>query len=84
MNLQTPRFLRIDQLVEKIGLGKTSIYERLNRKSRSYDPDFPVGVHLGSSNSSRVVWLEEEVNAWMIAKLTERQAKKMEDAHVRL
>lgn len=50
------RMLRLSQVVEKTGLGKTSIYE-LQKQGR-----FPRGVNLTGHS---VRWIEAEVETWL-------------------
>jgi prophage regulatory protein len=69
---QSPtRLIRRKQLEEKIGLGRSAIYDRLNKKSPSYDPEFPRPIELGSGKNPPIAWDESEVDAW-IAKQIER------------
>lgn len=61
------RILRIKQLIETIGLGKSTVYDYLDPKSPRYDPTFPKPVKLGVS---AVGWVEEEVGAWLELKIS--------------
>jgi prophage regulatory protein len=65
------RLLRRKQLEEKIRLSRTAIYDRLNKKSASYDPDFPRPIELGTGKNPPVAWDEREVDIW-IAKQIQR------------
>lgn len=59
------------ELGRTTGLGKTSVYERLNEESANYDPSFPKPVVL----SPRCVrWRSDEVQAWMDARSADRDA----------
>jgi prophage regulatory protein len=51
------RMLRLSQVVEKTGLGKTSIYE-LQKEGR-----FPRSVHVTGHS---VRWIEAEVETWLV------------------
>tara|TARA_R110000787_G_scaffold28921_6_gene78699 strand:+ start:188 stop:409 length:222 start_codon:yes stop_codon:yes gene_type:complete len=62
--------LRLKQLERKIGLKKSSIYEKMNPKSDRYDPTFPVMVSLGERS---VGWYQHEVDEWL--KSLERKYK---------
>jgi len=57
--------LRRDQLEGRIGLSRSAIYDRLNPKSKQYDPEFPKPIQLGSGKKPPVGWVESEVNAWL-------------------
>lgn len=63
------RILRRRQLEAKIGLGRTAIYERLNPKSPSYDPDFPKPIKLGIGKNPPVGWDESQVDAWLASRV---------------
>lgn len=65
------RLIRRKQLEEKIGLGRTAIYDRMNPKSASHDPEFPRPIELGIGKNPPVAWNESEVDAW-IAKQIQR------------
>ena len=51
-----PRFIRLPQVVEMTGMGKTFIYSRIS------DGTFPKQIQLGSRS---VVWNERDVIDWM-------------------
>jgi len=54
--------LRLKQLERKIGLKRSSIYEKSNPRSHRYDPSFPQMVQL----SQRAVgWYESDVDEWL-------------------
>ena len=56
-----PRFIRLPQVIEMTGMGKTFIYARIS------DGTFPKQIQLGSRS---VVWNEREVIDWMKAQIT--------------
>lgn len=64
----TVQMLRLPEVIKLIGLSRSSIYDRLNRRSKRYDPDFPRPVKL--NNASR--WLLSEVEAWIKSKISFR------------
>ena len=55
-NRAQPRFLRLAEVLEMTGMGKTFIYDRMK------DGTFPKQIQLGSRS---VVWNEQEVIKWM-------------------
>ena len=55
-NRAQPRFLRLAEVLEMTGMGKTFIYARMK------DGTFPKQIQLGSRS---VVWNEQEVIKWM-------------------
>jgi prophage regulatory protein len=54
------RFLRIEDVVDRVSLGKTTIYDRVGRGL------FPSPIKLSSNIS---VWVTDEITAWMNAQL---------------
>lgn len=63
LELERPeKILRIHGVVAKVGLSRSTIYNKLNPKSRSYDPMFPRSVPLGIRS---VGWIESEIDDWL-------------------
>ena len=54
------RFLRIKQEKEIVGLGTTSIYEKIN--AGTFPKPYPLGERA-------VAWLSDEIDAWVEARL---------------
>ena len=68
-------FMPCREVERAAGLGKTSIYEKLNPASEKYDPSFPKPVVL----STRCVrWRSDEIQAWMDARSADREAGRTE------
>lgn len=63
MNAPSLTFLRLRQVKERLGLGKTTIYARIAEGT------FPKPVSLGGR---AVAWVEAEVTAWMHARIASR------------
>lgn len=66
------KFLRLSRVQEATGLGRSAIYDRLDRKSPRYDPTFPKQVRLSQGNPQRrsaVAFVEAEVQAWILDRL---------------
>lgn len=59
------RIIRLPELLERTGLSKSSIYDKLNLRSPRHDPHFPRPRKLGVTKSSAVGWSEEAVDAWI-------------------
>jgi prophage regulatory protein len=60
------QMLKLPQLIKLIGLSRSSVYDRLNPRSKRYDPDFPKPVKL--NRASR--WLLSEVEEWIRNKMS--------------
>lgn len=62
------RVLRLRQVQERLGLGRSTIYERLNERSPRFDSTFPRPIRLSSSTVGRggsVGWLEADICRWI-------------------
>lgn len=57
-----PRVLRLKQVLERVGLSRSTIYDRMNPASPRYDDTFPKQIKIGSS---AVGWLESSISKWI-------------------
>lgn len=62
------KLLRIKQVQDRIGLSRSTIYERIDPKSPRYDSSFPRPIKIGLS---AVGWLEESIDRWIESRLGE-------------
>ena len=62
------RAVRLPEVLRILGISKSSLYDRLNPKSPSHDPDLPRPFKLGNSERSPSVWWHSS----MVAYLTSR------------
>ena len=67
-SIATIQMLRLHELIKLIGLSRSSIYDRLNPRSKRHDPDFPKPIKL--NRASR--WLLSEVEEWIRNKMSSR------------
>ncbi|QZA80131.1 helix-turn-helix transcriptional regulator [Deefgea piscis] len=58
---QPIRFIRLPELLKMVSMGRTTLYDKLDEKSKRYDATFPKPIKDGS----RVMWIEHEVQAWI-------------------
>lgn len=63
------KVLRIKDLIRKVGMARSTIYDRFNPKSPRYDSSFPKPIKLGLS---AIGWLEHEVDEWLASIATQR------------
>ncbi|HCB0205070.1 helix-turn-helix transcriptional regulator [Klebsiella oxytoca] len=63
MTKQTVKILRIREVVNKLGIARSTIYDWINPKSPRYDATFPKQRRLGMQS---VGWLEAELDAWLL------------------
>lgn len=61
-----PRILRLKQVLDRVGLSRSTIYDRMNPASPRYDSSFPKPMKIGSS---AVGWLESSISKWIESKL---------------
>ena len=67
--LSLPRMLPLKEVTYHTGLSSTTIYDMLDKKSKRYDPTFPVQVKI---SKGRVAWVESEVAGWIKGKISAR------------
>jgi prophage regulatory protein len=60
------KIIRLKQVVELIGLSRSTVYDILDAKSPRHDPTFPKKIHLTACS---VGWIEGEVNAWLESRI---------------
>lgn len=62
---QPLRILRMAELTNLLGISRSSIYEKLNPKSRYYDAEFPKPVRLGAAS---VGWRSTAIDEWLASR----------------
>lgn len=67
MSQPIKKIIRLKRVIEMTGLSRSTIYDRINPKSKRYDVSFPKSVKLGSVhlNTSAVGWIEAEIQLWI-------------------
>ena len=68
-DVYVPRMLPLKVVTYHTGLSSTTIYDMLDKKSKRYDPTFPIQVKL---SKGRVAWVESEVTKWLDDKIAAR------------
>jgi len=58
------RFLRLSEVQERVGLGRTSIYKMMG------EGKFPKPVNTQGRN---VAWLDSEIDEWMMDRIDEKR-----------
>ncbi|MCX0428574.1 MULTISPECIES: helix-turn-helix transcriptional regulator [Aeromonas] len=56
------RVIRLKELLRLIALSRATVYDRINPKSKRFDPSFPRPIKLGAAS---VGWSLNEVMAWI-------------------
>lgn len=57
-----PRLLRRKQIEELFGISRSTIYARLDPKSKQHDPLFPTPIHL---SAKAIAWVDSECHAYI-------------------
>ncbi|MBF7693268.1 helix-turn-helix transcriptional regulator [Acinetobacter pollinis] len=66
---QMNQLISIKQVVEIVGVGRSTIYEMTNEDSPYYDSTFPKKVTI---TSKRIGWSAWEIHQWIEMKLANR------------
>lgn len=64
------RLLRRKQIEQLFGISRSTIYARLDPKSKQYDPDFPKPIKLSASSDS-VAWVEAEAQDYIAHRIAD-------------
>ena len=59
---QPDRILRMPDVMHRLGMSRSWIYDRINPKSARFDPKFPRPVRIGASS---VGWLQSSIDTWI-------------------
>lgn len=74
------RILRFRQVVSKLGLARSTIYDKLDPKSPRYDPTFPRPITLGSSEKVQAVgFVESELDSWLVRQIEQSRKAALGD-----
>ena len=56
------RIIRLRELMLRVGLSRSTIYDRINPRSARYDENFPKPIKIGMS---AIGWVESSVDQWI-------------------
>lgn len=59
------RILRLKDILFKVNVARSTLYDWMNERSPRHDPTFPKRVKIGLSS---VGWLESEVDDWILSR----------------
>lgn len=67
------QFVRLTQVLERLGISRSTLYAKLNKNSPYYDPTFPKQIKLNpNSFRSAVVWILHEIIQWQKDQMNKR------------
>jgi predicted DNA-binding transcriptional regulator AlpA len=71
--LSPQKIIRLKQVIALTGLSRSTIYDRINHKSKRYDASFPKSIKLDSTlQVGAVGWIESEIQAGIKQRIAER------------
>ena len=62
MEKPSEKILRMPAMRTRLGLSRSTLYNKINSASRWYDPTFPKPIRLGPA---AIGWLESEIEHWI-------------------
>lgn len=68
--------VRMREIYERVGLRRSAIYNKLNPRSKGFDPSFPRPIPIGAR---AIGWLVPEIEAWVASRTEVRDGKGVED-----
>ncbi|KAA0973778.1 AlpA family transcriptional regulator [Pseudomonas sp. ANT_J28] len=68
---QSLRVLRLRHVIQRVGLSRSTIYDRINPKSSRYDESFPKPIKIGAS---AIGWIESSISEWIESRIEQGRA----------
>ncbi len=65
----SPKILRLSEVMSRIGISRSTIYDWLNPLSPRFDRSFPKPIQLGKAS---VGWIESAINVWIEQRVINR------------
>lgn len=69
------QLIRLPDVIARTSLSRSSIYARLDRRSRSFDASFPRPVKLSAATRGSVAWVLQEIEGWIAGRLSARESE---------
>ncbi len=63
--LNSPKIIRIKDVVSMVGVARSTIYDWINSKSPRFDSTFPKPIKLGKNS---VGWIQHQLIEWIESK----------------
>jgi|JI9StandDraft_2_1071091.scaffolds.fasta_scaffold02796_5 prophage regulatory protein len=74
MKVEPPKVIRIDEVANRTATSRSTIYNRINPKSKYYDPRFPQPFRIGGGPN--IGFLEDEVSRYILELANSRRGGK--------
>jgi len=59
------RVLRLKKLQERLGVGRSTVYDWMNPRSPRYNPAFPRPIKLSLGVRGAIGWIESDICLWI-------------------
>lgn len=59
------RVLRLKKLQERLGVGRSTVYDWMNPCSPRYNPTFPRPIKLSLGARGAIGWIESDIRLWI-------------------
>lgn len=71
------RVMRLRSLLECLGVGRSTVYDRINPNSPRYDASFPRPIRLSGAGgkAGAVGWLSSDVSRWLAARVADQASR---------
>jgi len=67
--------LRLSDVLHRTGLSRSTVYLKINRKSKYFDASFPRPVPLSSGIRGGVAWPLSEIEQWISSRINAREKR---------
>ena len=57
----SPRAVRLPEVLQLLGISRSTLYNRLDEASPQYDPDMPRPFKLGKGDRAPTAWLHQDI-----------------------
>lgn len=68
-DLNQIRIIRRPEVERRLQVSRQWIYDRINPKSKYYDPEFPKPIKLGNGKNPAVGWVESEIDLFLASQI---------------
>ena len=65
--------IRLNDVLRRTGISRSSVYLKINKKSKYFDATFPRPVPLSSGIRGGVAWSLSEIEQWISSRINARE-----------